>query len=279
MAVVLLLAGCSTRSSGPPSPSAAAASAPQLSAVAFRLREDEAVGGRFQVKVTNEGETPVRITAVVLQTDALEPGAATPRSTDLGPGVRVDLPVTHGPAVCSAEATEVSAVLTVRMPSGPRQVVLPLASTPDSVATLQRIHDESCAAQRLGAVVTTSLALGAARREGGSLVLPASVVLQRVEGGGRPVVDLVQVGGSVLYGMLAADDLPARLAAGQQRLEVPVLVRSTRCSGHEVGEAKKPFDLGAWLRLDGADELWTRVDTSPQVQTDLRAYLAQACGL
>jgi hypothetical protein len=92
-------------------------------------------------------------------------------------------------------------------------------------------------------------------------------------------VQLVQVGGSVLYGMQATDDLPARLAAGQQRLEVPVLVRSTRCSGHEVGEAKKPFDLGAWLSLDGADELWTRVETSPQVQADLRAYLAEACGL
>jgi hypothetical protein len=278
--VVLLLAGCSGTTSPAPAPTPTATpSAAGLSAVAFRLREDEAIGGRFQVKVTNEGAEAVHVTAVALQTSALEPGAPTPRSTDLAAGQRVDLPVSHGAADCSASATDVAAVLTLRTASGPQRLVLPLATTRESIATLQRIHEESCAAQRLGAVVTTSLALGDPRREGGSLVLPASVVLQRVEGGGRPVVQLVQVGGSVLYGMQATDDLPARLAAGQQRLEVPVLVRSTRCSGHEVGEAKKPFDLGAWLSLDGADELWTRVETSPQVQADLRAYLAEACGL
>jgi hypothetical protein len=279
--VGLLLAGCSTTSSEPaPSASAPALSAPQLSAVAFRLREDEAVGGRFQVKVTNEGDAPVHVTAVALQTDALAPGPATPRDTDLGPQARVDLPVTHGPAVCSAPATDVSAVLTVRTPSGPREVVLPLATTPDSVATLQRIHDESCTAQRLAAVVTTSLVLGDPRREDGALVLPSIVVLQRVPGAAtRPTVDLVHVGGSVLYDLQAQDDLPVRLAPRDERAAVPVLVRSTRCSGHEVGEAKKPFDLGAWLSLDGAEEVWTRVDTSPPVQADLRAYLAAACGL
>ena len=73
--------------------------------------------------------------------------------------------------------------------------------------------------------------------------------------------------------------LPATFGADQQRLEIPVLVRTTRCTGHVLGEVKKPYDLGVWLSLDGGPEQWTRVSTTPQTQAALRAYLAQACDL
>lgn len=272
LVAVALLGGCT------PPEQATAPSEPQLSAVAFRLREDEAVGGRFQVKVTNEGSSPVRITEVGLATDALEPAPPTPRSTDLAPGQRVDLPVSHGAAVCTQDATDVSAVLTMSTPPGTETVVLPLARTPDSVATLQRIHDESCAAQRLAEVVATSLRLEDAREQDGAVVQPATVVLERADRTG-PRVAVVQVGGSVLFGMTPTTTLPVTLPESERSLEVPVVIRSTRCSGHEVGEAKKPFDLGVWLSLNGGDEQWTLVATSPAVQDDLRAYLTRACGL
>jgi hypothetical protein len=271
-----LLGGCSAPEQTA-APTATAPTHPQLSAVAFRLREDEAVGGRFQVKVTNEGASSVRITEVALRTHALEPAPPTPRSTDLAPGQRVDLPVSHGQAVCTQDATDVAAVLTLATPDGTDQVVLPLAGTSESVATLRRIHDESCTAQRLAEVVATSLRLGQPRARDGALVQPAAVVLDRTAVTG-PQVTVVQVGGSVLFGMSPAAALPATLTEGERTLEVPVVIRSTRCSGHEVGEAKKPFDLGAWLSVDGGEPQWTLVATSTAVQQDLRSYLSRACG-
>jgi sugar (pentulose or hexulose) kinase len=158
-------------------------------------------------------------------------------------------------------------------------VRLPLATTDASVATLQRIHDESCNAQRIGAVAGISLQPGVPTSDASGVVLPATVVLDR-RGDEPATLTATQVGGSVLYGLSAQPGaLPSTLASGQPHLEIPVVVRSTRCTGHVIGEVKKPYDFGVWLSLDGADDQWTKVQTSPEVQATLRAYLAQACGL
>lgn len=284
-ALLVSLAACAPAGDGAtPSPAATeSASAPGLSAVAFRLREDEAVGGRFQVKVSNAGEQPVHVTAVAVESPVLAAAPATPRDTVLRPGTRVDLPVRHGPAVCgpSADPSDVVAVLTVRQDGRVRQVRLPLGATAPSRAVLERIHDESCTAQRVAAVLAATLEVGEPGTDGTGLVLPATVVLERT---GRdpdaPAVTATAVGGSVLYGLTAPPGtLPATLAPDQARLELPVTVRSTRCSGHVLGEAKKPYELGVWLSLDGGPEQWTLVGTAPAVRAALRSYLEQACGL
>lgn len=271
---VVLLGGCAA-----PGETDGSTADPQLTAAAFRLREDEAVGGRFQVKVANVGAVPVEIVAVRLEGEALPAGAATPRATELAPGRRVDLPVTHGPARCPADPSDVVAVLEVEVDGEPGTVVLPLGHDPGSRATLRRVIDESCAAQRIAQVVAATLEVEQPQADDGGLTLPAAVVLTRV-GTESPPIEVTAVGGSVLYGMAAREDaLPARLAPPSDEARVPVLIRSTRCTGHEVGEAKKPYDLGVWLRVDGGDETWSRVRTSPAVQAELRDYLRAACGL
>lgn len=259
------------------------ATAAPLTAVAFRLREDEAVGGRFQVKVTNTGDRPVHVTAVAVESPVLAAEPATPRDTVLRPGGRVDLPVRHGPAVCrpGADASDVVAVLSLEQGGQERQVRLPLGTTEESRAVLMRIHDESCAAQRVAVVVAATLVVGEPVTDDVGPVLPAWVVLERTgSDADAPAVTATAVAGSVLYGLTAVPGtLPATLAAGEQRLRLPVLVRSTRCSGHVLGEAKKPYELGVWLSLAGSDEQWTLVATTPDVRAALRAYLEQACGL
>ncbi len=230
--------------------------AAQLSAVAFRLREDEAVGGRFQVKVTNAGDRPVHVTAVGLESPVLAAEPATPRDTVLRPGGRGDLPVRHGPAVGepAADATDVAAMPSPQQGGRERQVRMPLGTTKASRAVLARIHDESCTAQRIAAVVAATLVVGEPVAADVGLVLPASVVLERAGAVAEaPAVTATAVGGSALYGLAAPPGaLPAALAPGETRLEVPVLVRASRCSGHVLGEAKKPYELGVWLSLAGS---------------------------
>lgn len=264
------------------SPAPTQTSVPTLSAVAFRLREDEAVGGRFQVKVTNSGDRPVQVRAVALDSPVLANGPPTSRDTVLRPDGRVDLPVRHGAAVCEpgAEASDVTAVLTLVHDGSQRLVRLPLGATEESRAVLARIHDESCTAQRVAAVLSATITVGEPGTDAAGLVLPGTVVLERTGAGGdASAVTATAVGGSVLYGLTAPlGTLPATLPPGQARLELPVLVRSTRCSGHVLGEAKKPYEIGVWLRLDAADEQWVQVATTPAVRSALRAYLDQACG-
>lgn len=180
--------------------------AAQLSAVAFRLREDEAVGGRFQVKVTNAGDRPVHVTAVGLESPVLAAEPATPRDTVLRPGGRGDLPVRHGPAVGepAADATDVAAMPSPQQGGRERQVRLPLGTTKASRAVLARIHDESCTAQRIAAVVAATLVVGEPVAADVGLVLPASVVLERAGAVAEaPAVTATAVGGSALYGLAA----------------------------------------------------------------------------
>lgn len=285
VALVVAAAACTQAGddAGPSPAPSEATSTLAVSAVALRLREDEAVGGRFQVKVTNAGLQPVHVTAVAVESPALAAAPATPRDTVLRPGARVDLPVRHGPAVCapSADPGDAVAVLTLEHDGRERQVRLPLGGTQQSRAVLARIHDESCTARRVAGVLSASLAVGRPTADATGLVLPAAVVLERPGSpAATPAVRALAVGGSVLYGLTAAPGaLPVTLAPGAARGQVPVTVRSTSCSGHVLGEAKKPFDLGVWISLDGGPEQWTLVRTTPEVRAALRSYLRQACGL
>lgn len=246
-----------------------------VSADAIRTRTDEALGNRLQVRVTNTGTTALRITSVALAGPLFGATPATPRDTELTPGRVVDLPVTHGPANCAADPATTIAVLTVDLPAGPTQVHLPLT---DSADELSRITEDACTAARIASVVEVALVPGARRSAGGRLVMDAVIRLDRT-GSDRPDIEATQVGGSVLFDVTPATrgSLPAALPAAEELSEIPVVVRSTRCTGHEVGEAKKPFDVGVWLRVDGAAETWTSVATSPEAQDRLRAFLSIAC--
>jgi hypothetical protein len=246
-----------------------------VSADAIRTRTDEALGNRLQVRVTNTGTSALRITSVALAGPLFGATPATPRDTALTPGRVVDLPVTHGPANCAADPATTVAVLTVALATGPTQVRLPLA---DSAEELSRIAQDACTAQRIASVVEVSLVPGARRSEDDRVVLDAVIRLHRA-GSDRPAIEATHVGGSVLFDVTPASpgSLPAVLPPAEELGEIPVTVRSTRCTGHEIGEAKKPFDVGVWLRVDGAEDTWTAAATSPGAQDRLRAFLSAAC--
>ena len=101
---------------------------------------------------------------------------------------------------------------------------------------------------------------GQVEERGQGLALDATIVLRRV-GPGEPI-SLAQVGGSVLFTLRPAARLPQDLESTASQLRVPVTITSTRCSGHEIGEAKKPYEFGAWLGVGADEPRWTLVATA-----------------
>ncbi|WP_157944008.1 hypothetical protein [Blastococcus atacamensis] len=61
------------------------------------MRTDEAVGGRFQVRVTDTGEAPFTVSAVALDAPGFAPVPETPVTAAFVPGRVIDLPVPTAP--------------------------------------------------------------------------------------------------------------------------------------------------------------------------------------
>jgi len=158
--------------------------------------------------------------------------------------------------------------------SVPLVTTLPLASSADA---LERLRDRECTQRRLRSLVDAALLVGEPTTRERALVLPGVVRLVGTDARSGPV-RVIQVGGSVLYTVLPDSSLPTTLRRQDVRLDVPVVIRSTRCTGHEVGEAKKPYDFGVWL-AERTEATWFPVRTSTTTREELMAYLADACGL
>lgn len=246
MAAVALLAGACGQGAAPSSvpPSSAGpplsppgATAPQVPAVpgieaeAVRLRTDEAVGGRVQVRITNTGTAPFTVTAVVIDSPGSAPVPAPGTSATYAPGQTIDLPTPVGAAVCDAATEPAAARLTVVRPDGAvEELRVPLAG--DGLA---RVHREECAVAAVAEVV--EVALTDLTADGDRL--SGAVVLTR-RSGDEPV-EVTALARSVLVEPVPADELPVALTPDRAELRLPVTFEPATCDPHVLAEAKKPY--------------------------------------
>ena len=236
-------ASSSALSSGPPVPPV-----PGIGAEAVQLRTDEAVGGQVQVRVTDTGTEPFRVTAVAIDSPGFAPLPERAVTADLVPGRVVDLPAPFGDVVCDRAAEPAAARLTVVRPDGRTEVL----RVPMEAGDLTRIHTETCAAGAVLAVAGVRVTGLAADGD----AVTGSLLLTR-GGDDARAVTLTRLAGNVLYD--ADADLPVTLAAGEGSREVDVAFTMGRCDPHALAEVKQPYLF----------VLGVRVGEEPEVPVDL----------
>jgi hypothetical protein len=246
---VALTAACGTTSSpsaAPPSTSPATAAAipavPGLEAEAVRLRTDEAIGGQFQVRITDTGDDAFTVTSVALDSPGFTALPASAETAEFAPGRVIDLPTPYGAPVCDAEPLPAAAQLTVVRPDGAQETV----RAPLSADVLQLIHDEECAVLAVSDLVDIEVTDLADTAE----ALDGSLTLTRREGD-EPVV-AATLGRSVLVDV-TSEDLPLELAGDERSARTEVSFTPATCDPHVLSETKKPFVFPLTIQVgDGA---------------------------
>jgi hypothetical protein len=270
--VALLVAAC--RSSEPaaaPStaPTSSGAPLPEVAGIgaeAVRLRTDEAVGGRFQVRITDTGGDGFTVTAVALDSPgftALPPTAVT---AEFAPGRVIDLPTPYGPPVCDVAPLPAAAQLTVVRPDGTAESV----RVPMAADVLDLVHDEECAVRAVGEVVEVTVT-GLA--DAGDTV-SGSLTLTRRDGDRR--VTATRLNRSVLL-EAKADGLPVVLPDGEQSVTTSVSFTPASCDPHVLSETKKPYVFPLTVEVGDDDPVPVDLPLDDAARDRLAALVQRVC--
>lgn len=241
---------------------------PGLEAEAVRLRTDEAVGGRVQVRITNTGGDAFTVTSVALYSPgftALTPTAAT---AEFPSGRVIDLPTPYGDPVCDAEPLPAAALLTVTRPGGGEETV----RAPLSAEVLGTVHDEECAV--LAVVEVVDVAVTGLTDDGDALA--GSLTLTRREGGEQVVA--TALGRSVLVDV-AAEDLPLDLEAAERSARTDVSFTPATCDPHVLSETKKPYVFPLSVQVGDDDPVAMDLPLDQATRDQLAALVQRVCAL
>lgn len=248
---------------------------PPMLAQAIVYRTDDAVGGRFRVKITNTGDQAFEVLGVRLQSQGFEPAPMTTDPVRYSPGERTDIVAPHGEVRCDdgAAADPAFAVMDVRIEGGEVQRhEVPLESIYDA---LDKLHTRGCHVAAIAEAVDVTLADPLAPEDvDGELVVGTRIVFERREGE-LPIV-VSDARGSVMYRLLTPE-LPVTMAPHDQSLEVPVTIQVARCDGHALGETKKPFVFPLQVQIGDEEEIGYDIPLTTTQQDSLYEYLTTAC--
>lgn len=291
-AVLAVLAGCSAApesgdagdtpsavvSPGQPTAPVATPAIPGMRATAVRLRTDSAIGGQFQTRIVNTSSEPFSVLAVSLDSPGFErlPFAGRPATYQVGQ--TIDLPTQYGPAVCG-EGIGVDPAFTalqVQRPDGQTEELRVPLEAPDDI--IDRIHHEECHALRLADAVDVSLGEFTNAEVDGRTVVQTTLTLTR--GTNTEEISIFELRGSVVFDVsLAEDGDPPTMAADQDQLAVPVILRHTArgCDAHVLGETKQPFLFPFFLTFDDGEPQYGVFDVSPVQQEFLWSYIRAVC--
>ena len=274
--LVAVTAACGTTPSpsADPSPSAPVGTAagvpavPGLRAEAVRLRTDEAIGGQFQVRITNTGDDAFRVTSVALDSPGFTALPPSSETAEFAAGRVIDLPTPYGAPVCDAEPIPAAAQLTVVRPDGSQEAV----RAPLSADVLGLIHDEECAVLAVAEVV--DVAVTDLADEGDSLA--GSLTLTRREGD-EPVVATTP-GRSVLVDV-TPDGLPLELAADRRSARTDVSFTPATCDPHVLSETKKPFVFPLTIQVGDDDPVAMDLPLDQTPRDRLAALVQRVCAV
>lgn len=257
----------------------------RLWATLERLRTDE-LTHTLQIAVRNDGPLPVQVTRAQLVAPSFADTTPVDVETTIPVGGhRIDIQVPYGVPRCAADTDFADAdpiqastpsqakLRTITQDGRQREVTLDL---PHPNELLDRLLRLECRQQRLAQVGSVRFGTWV-RQADGTLRVP--LLVERT--GSPEPLTVYDVRGSVLYLVMPDPaDRPrplATLPAGQTRMGLPLIVDANRCTGHALGEAKKPFVFPVWLSIDGGENIYTTIPISAQDERELRALSDRRC--
>lgn len=263
-------------------PSAASSSAPAdlvvvegITASAYRNRTDIVIGHQFQIQVTNVGAEPFTVTAVALDSAGFAPLPPAVKQSAFRAGTVTDLQTPYGEVVCGPEVDPLPAyaALDVLHTDGTTaQLRVPMGGRSDDVI---RMHFEGCAEQTIADEVTVTLEDLVVGELDGLPTVTGTLRVQR--GASTESVAVTDMRGSVVLQVRPRSDLPATLAAGEDRLEVPVSFRQATCDPHYIADTKQPVLFPLWLSFDGEEQVYTTIPVTAESSALLIGFLGDVC--
>jgi len=239
---------------------------PGIEAEAVRLRTDEAVGGRIQVRVTDTGDDGFTVTGVALDSPGFTALPATAVTAEFAPGRVIDLPTPYGAPVCGTAPVPAAARLTVVRPGGQEESV----RAPMAADVLEVVHHEECGALTVAQAVTVSLT-GLAD-DGDALV--GTLTLTRRDGDRR--VAATALNRSVLL-EATAEGLPLVLGSGERQVTTAVSFTPATCDPHVLSETKKPYVFPLAVEVAGADPVPVDLPLDEAARGRLAALVQRVC--
>lgn len=248
-----------------------------VAAQAIVYRTDQAVGGRFRVKLTNTGDDEFTVTGVRLESAGFETLAFTPHDTLYSPSERTDLVTPYGDVRCDpgdALVPTEAAIRFVTASGSEGEVLVPLESIYEAIPKLyERECDKAFIEESAVIAITDPI-----EESGEGYEARARATLQITRAGSDEAIAVNDIRGSVLYSITG--ELPATLGAGDDEIDIPIELRGTRCDGHALGETKQPFVYPIRLRIGDDFESSYDIPVNPSQQDQLWTFLvSRTCGL
>lgn len=265
-----LIAGCGAAPAPAPPPSAVVSSpavppVPGIEAEVVRLRTDEAIGGRVQVRIADTGEASFTVTSVALDSAGFAALPPTVLRAEFAPGRVIDLPTPYGEPVCSAAPVPAVAELAVERPDGAVEEL----RVPLEAEVLQRIQAEECAALAVLEVVAIEVT---GLREDGNTLRGELTLIRRT---GDERVTVTRLDRSVLIEP-TADQLPLDLGA-EASVSTPVTFGPATCDPHVLSETKKPYVFPLSVRVGEGDDVSLDLPLDEAARSGLAALVQRVC--
>ncbi|MEV6040166.1 hypothetical protein AB0L65_54290 [Nonomuraea sp. NPDC052116] len=271
LAMVLLLAGCAASERPSPPPATPPAG---VSVSLAQWRSDEPVHA-LEVAVRNTTDTPVYFADVQLVTPSFKTLPAQRTDATLKKTERTDLRITYGPANCLPQglpevqpATVVAHVSTGSEP--PRKVVF---TVPHPDPLLARLLRDECSEFLIKEAA--DIEFGPEWKDIDKAMRGTLVITRR----GNGAVTVTDMGGTTHFIVTPEHRPLGVLAAGRQRLEVPIALTPGRCDPHAFAEAKKAFLFPVRASIDGGQERVVIVVPPKPLQDRLIPWAMKTCGL
>lgn len=248
-----------------------------VTAQAIVYRTDQAVGGRFRVKLTNTGDDEFTVTGVRLESAGFETLAFTPHDTLYSPSERTDLITPFGDVRCepgdALDPTD-AAIRFVTASGSEGEVRVPLESIYEAIP---KLYERECDKAFIEESAVIAIA-DPIEESGEGFDARARATLRITRAGSDEAIAVDDIRGSVLYSITG--ELPAILAAGEDEIDIPIELRGTRCDGHALGETKQPFVYPIRLRIGDDFESSYDIPVNPSQQDQLWTFLvSRTCRL
>ncbi|MBA3801474.1 MAG: hypothetical protein H0X22_01010 [Acidimicrobiia bacterium] len=248
-----------------------------VTAQAIVYRTDQAVGGRFRVKLTNTGDDDFTVTGVRLESAGFETLAFTPHDTLYSPSERTDLITPFGDVRCepgdALDPTD-AAIRFVTASGSEGEVRVPLESIYEAIP---KLYERECDKAFIEESAVIAIA-DPIEESGEGFDARARATLRITRAGSDEAIAVDDIRGSVLYSITG--ELPAILAAGEDEIDIPIELRGTRCDGHALGETKQPFVYPIRLRIGDDFESSYDIPVNPSQQDQLWTFLvSRTCRL
>lgn len=202
-------------------------------------------GRRLEIILRNDTDETVRIQTLRLESKSFENLDPTVRPVEVPPGVRVDVPVPYGAAICGLEQARASVAL--ELVGAAQPVVLPITSHGE----VQALYDEQCRQEQVAeaAYVGYGQEWSTVDSPEGPAV-EGTLTIRRRESDQRIAIDAVASNVIFLVTPLGRTREPlVVLEPGETEASIGVRIRASRCEPHAVAESKKTFRFPMWVAL------------------------------